>query len=65
MRILSIHEGKETTETMNNLAAFLLENNLIKCEIVDGEECGVQEASYATCDFDVHVVKKRYRMRTI
>jgi hypothetical protein len=50
---------------MNNLAAFLLANNMIKYEVVAGEECGVQEASYATCDFEVHVVKKRYRMRTI
>ena len=63
MRIISIRKGKETTETMNNLAAFLLKNNLIKCEVVAGEECGVQEASYATCDFEVHIVKKRYQTK--
>ena len=62
MRILSVQEGRETTETMNNLAQFLLMNNLIKCETVAGKECGVQEASYALCDFEVHIVKKRYRM---
>ena len=62
MNILSVREGAATTETMNNLAQFLLMNDLIKCENVAGEECGVQEASYALCDFEVHIVKKRYRM---
>jgi len=38
-----------TDEVMNDLLNHLLQHNII-CEVVD---------SIATCDFEVHVVKKR------
>ena len=44
-----------TIEVMNDLGSFLLRNGLIKCV----DRCGVQEASDATCVFEVHVIKKR------
>ena len=44
-----------TTETMNDLALYLLRNGLAECE----DNCGMQECSSATCVFEVHVIKKR------
>lgn len=44
-----------TIEVMNDLASYLLRKGLIRC--VDG--CGVQQASDATCVFEVHVIRKR------
>ena len=55
VRIQHVFKGDETIEVMNNLANYLLRNNLAICE--DG--CGFQEASYATCDFEIHVIKKQ------
>lgn len=60
VKILSVKKGSETIEVMNHLASHLLINDVVRCvHYENGEECGFQEASYATCDFDVHVVKKR------
>lgn len=44
-----------TTEVMNDLANFLLEHKFIECD----PNCGVQEASTALCEFEVHVIRKR------
>lgn len=56
-RVQFVSTGSETTEVMNNLAQYLLNSELAKVE----EGCGFQEASYATCDFEIHVVKKRQK----
>ena len=53
-------EGDDTIEIMNDLASFLMKNNIAECL----EGCGFQECSTATCDFEVHAVKKRYRMNS-
>ena len=54
-------EGDDTIEIMNDLASFLMTNGIAECS----EGCGFQECSIATCDFEVHVVKKRYRMNSM
>lgn len=59
-RIIIHSKGDATVEDMNNLANYLLKTGLAKLDTYgDGEECGFQEGSYALCDFEVHVVKKR------
>lgn len=55
VRIQHVSKSDETVEVMNNLAYYLLNTGLAKEE--DG--CGFQEASYATCDFEIHVIKKQ------
>lgn len=57
MRVDIYKEGESTVEVMNNLAEFLLKKGYIAlCD----EDAGVQECSMAACDFEVHVVRKRY-----
>ena len=57
VRIQHVSEGAETVEVMNNLASYLQRNNLAVCE----ERCGFQEGLYATCDFEIHVIKKQVK----
>ena len=59
VRIISRDKGEETIEDMNHLANFLLSNGFAVCEA----GCGFQEGSYALCDFEIHVIKKKARRK--
>jgi len=56
VRIDSYTKGDDTIEVMNNLVNYLLKRKMVKCLT---ENSGVQECSEATCDFEVHVIRKR------
>jgi len=55
-KIYERERGDSTVEDMNELASFLLTHGFAE---TDSEDCGFQEISYALCDYEVHVVKKR------
>jgi len=59
VRIINRWKGEETVEDMNNLANYLLSHGLAVCE----DNCGFQEGSYALCDYEVHVIKKKVRLK--
>jgi len=62
VRIINRRKGEGTVEDMNNLASYLLRSGLVVLDTYgDGEECGFQEGSYAICDYEVHVIKKKAR----
>jgi len=57
VRAFSRSKGDGTIEDMNNLAIFLLNHGFAALET---EKSGFQESSYALCDYEVHVVRKKY-----
>ena len=59
VRIQHVSKGAETVEIMNNLAGYLLKMELVKLE----DNCGFQEGSYSTCDFEIHVIKKQVNIK--
>lgn len=48
--------GDSTIEIMNNLANYLLRNNMII------DDSGVQESSEALCNFEVHIIRRSSRI---
>lgn len=56
MRVYSRSKGDGTIEDMNELAKFLLNNGFAE---LNSEQSGFQESSSATCDYEVHVVRKQ------
>lgn len=56
VRIYSRSKGDGTIEDMNELAKYLINHKLAA---TDGENVGFQEGSYALCDYEVHVIRKR------
>ena len=56
VRIFSRSKGDGTVEDMNELAKYLLTHGLAT---TDGENMGFQEGSYALCDYEVHVIKRK------
>lgn len=55
-KIYSRSKGDGTIEDMNELAKYLLNHGLAKCET---KNSGFQESSYALCDYEVHVIRKK------
>lgn len=56
-RIYSRSKGDGTIEDMNELAKYLLNHRFARCET---ENSGFQESSYALCDYEVHVIRKKH-----